>query len=264
MKKNFPLLPIITFILLMIAFVILVNSVPSKAQTNLQDVIYMKDGSIYRGVIREQGLNIVKIQITGGSVFVLTRPDIDTILLQAKVSFNGATFRQKSFGYFNITEIGVPVGTMQDYSYWYSNNSKIAGGFTAQTIHGYRFYSHFLGGTGVALDLIQHPMVQLFADARYEMLKGRATPFVYADLGYNFDVTSDLDDGYMKTTYSGGVTWGAGGGMRFNFENVGAFLFDVGYKLVERQEHITYVDDNSDIITQYSLQRIVIRIGLAF
>ncbi len=69
---------------------------------------------------------------------------------------------------------------------------------------------------------------------------------------------------YQKTAYSGGKTWGLGGGMRFNFENAGAFLFDVGYKLSERQEHITYVDGNSDVLTKYSLRRIVIRMGLSF
>ena len=52
--------------------------------------------------------------------------------------------------------------------------------------------------------------------------------------------------------------------MRFNFENAGAFIFDVGYKLSERQEHITYVDGNSDIVSKYALRRIVIRMGLAF
>ncbi len=61
----------------------------------------MKDGSIYRGVIKEQTDSRVKIQITGGSVFVLTRPDIDTLVQETKVAFNGTTFRQKAFGYFN-------------------------------------------------------------------------------------------------------------------------------------------------------------------
>ena len=257
MKKIFPLL-------LMITFPILFNSIPSIAQTNLQDVVYMKDGSIYRGIIKEQTLNRVKIQITGGSVFVLTKTDIDTILQQTKVSFGGTTFHQKTFGYFNITEVGASTGTVQENTYWYSNNTKISGGFTAQTIHGYRFHSHYLAGAGVDIDLVQHPMLQFFADARYELLKGRTTPFTYANLGYNFDLASDLDDGYQKTEYSGGATWGIGAGMRFNFENAGAFLFDVGYKLAERQEHITYIDGNSDILTKYSLRRIVIRMGLAF
>src|SRR4026208_1492454 len=89
MKKKSPLFMMIAFVLLMIAFVILVNSIPSKAQTNLQDVVYMKDGSIFRGVIKEESQEMVKIQISGGSVFVLTKPEIDTILQQTKVSFNG-------------------------------------------------------------------------------------------------------------------------------------------------------------------------------
>jgi len=168
------------------------------------------------------------------------------------------------FGYFNITEIGTPVGTAPVYDYWYSSGEKLVAGFTAQTIQGVRFNSHYLAGAGIGIDLIQHPMLQPFVDLRYELLKGRATPFGYADWGYNFDLSKTIDNGYQKTEYSGGTMWALGTGMRFNFKNTGAFLFDVGYKFSVRNEEVTYVDGNSSMRSEYNLRRMVIRMGLAF
>ena len=258
MKKN---------ILILVTFsIFLFPSSYSSGQSHLQDVVYLKDGSIYRGIIKQESMTQVKIAIAGGSLIVLAKQNIDSVRTENLPVFDGFSFRQKKFGYFNVTEIGVPVGTAPVYDYWssYSNDVKMTAGFTAQTIHGYRFYTHFLAGAGLAIDLIQHPMLQPFADIRYEMLKGRATPFAYGDVGYNFDLAKDQSNDYQTTEYSGGKTWGIGIGMRFNFKSSGAFLFDTGYKFSIRNEDVNYVDGNSSIRTQYDLQRMVIRMGLSF
>src|SRR6185295_9937 len=200
----------------------------------------------------------------GGSVFILARQNIDSVRKENQPVCDGFSFQQKKFGYFNITEIGVAIGSSTVYDYWYPNEQELSAGFTAQTIQGYRFYSHCLAGAGIAIDLIQHAMIQPFGDVLYELLKGRATPFAYADFGYNFDLAKDRDDGYQKTEYNGGMMWGIGAGMRFNFKSTGAFLFDVGYKFSERKEYVTYVDGYSSTLTQYDLRRMVIRMGLSF
>jgi hypothetical protein len=257
MRKNF-------LILLMIVSIILVQNISSSAQSHLQDVVYMNDGSIYKGVIKQESLTVVKIAIAGGSEFVLSKQNIDSIRKENHPVFDGFSFQQKKFGYFSVTEIGVPIGTSPVYTYWYATEEKLTGGFTAQTVQGYRFYTHYLAGAGLAIDLIQHPMLQPFLDLRYELLKGRATPFAYADWGHNIDLSKDQNDDYQKTEYKGGSMWAAGVGMRFNFKSTGAFLFDIGYKYSVRQEEVTYTEGTSSLLTQYDLRRMVIRMGLSF
>jgi hypothetical protein len=252
---------------LMISVAICMSEIISvSAQSHLQDVVYTKDGNIYRGLIKTDNSNDVKIEIAGGSVFVLSKLNIDSVRKEDKPVFDGYSFQQKKFGYFNITEIGVPIGTTPVYDYWYSYSAdtKLTAGFTAQTIQGYRFYSHYLVGAGAAIDLIQHPMFQPFADIRYELLKGRATPFVFGDWGYNFDLSKNQNDEYQKTEYRGGTMCAAGIGMRFNFKSAGAFLLDAGYKYSVMREQVTYVDGYSSMLTQYDLRRMVIRMGLSF
>ena len=55
--------------------------------------------------------------------------------------------------------------------------------------------------------VFQHPMLQTYLDLRYELLKGKATPFVYGDWGYNFDLSKDQNDEYQNTEYQGGTMW---------------------------------------------------------
>lgn len=257
MKKNLTTL-------FKVAAIMLLQTFSAFSQSHLQDVVYMKDGSTYRGIIRQQNSNDLKIEIAGGSLIVLSKQNIDSIKNENLPVSDGFTFRQKEFGYFNITEIGIPVGTAQVYDNWYSTSEKLVGGFAAQSIQGYRFYSHYMVGAGAAIDLIQHPMLQPFIDLRYELSKGRATPFAYADWGYNFDLSKTQSDTWQKTDYTGGTMWAAGAGMRFNFKSSGAFLFDVGYKYAVREEQMTYPGADYSILNHYDLRRLIIRMGLAF
>ena len=256
MKRNY-------FLLVGILALTLAHPYFSMAQTPVEDVVYLHDGSILRGTIKAQSSNELKIEIAGGSLFALQTSNIDSVVFDVKTSPTEYSYNHPTKGYFNITQVGVPLGSTTTFD-WYSSYSKIAGGFAAQTINGYRFSPHLMAGGGVAINIVNHAMLQFFADGRYELLKRKATPYAYADVGYNIDLTADLDNGYEQTTYAGGLTWGVGTGVRFNFKHGGAFLFDVGYKLIQRKEQTTYPEGGSAILTQYSLNRLAIMIGLAF
>ncbi len=65
-------------ILWIVALIAVSTAVHSQSS---QDVIYKKDGSILRGVIIEQDFNnnIYKIQLAGGSIFVVQGEDLERI-----------------------------------------------------------------------------------------------------------------------------------------------------------------------------------------
>jgi hypothetical protein len=244
----------------------------ASAQSGVQDIIYLKDGSMFRGIIKEQYPDsLVKIEIAGGNVIAIGAAELDYIDYKVKNTARLSTPVQKvevaghkDHGYFNVTEMGVLPGVNYNYDFYYgSQYSETSVGFTVQTIHGYRFNPHFLAGAGLAIDIIQQPMGQLFADGRWEILKRKATPFVFADLGYGIPLSQGPDDDFSQTTYKGGITAGAGVGMRISFREEGAFLMEVGYKLDKRSEHIVS-DWWGDKTNEYTYNRLAIRFGLAF
>ena len=107
-------------------------------------------------------------------------------------------------------------------------------------------------------------MVQLFGDARYEILKKRATPFIYLDAGYGIPIAQATDDSYYNISYKGGFAWSTGVGMRFNFRNEGAFLISAGYKSEKRTETTSYQYDDSEVVSELSFKRLTIKVGLSF
>ena len=70
-------------------------SIVSFAQTSLQDVVYLKDGSIIRGDIVEMvSGEVVKIQTADGSVFIHDFADVEKIIKEQQKGT--ADFREKS------------------------------------------------------------------------------------------------------------------------------------------------------------------------
>lgn len=244
----------------------------SLAQALSEDVLYLKDGSILRGNIVEQYRDsLVKLQMNGGSIFAISTKLIGNIEYNAKPyqpdlpPGTDMPDSNKNSGYFNITAMGVLPGSNYYYDYYYGNpQSGTSVGFTIQTIHGYRFNKHLLAGAGLAIDIIQYPMGQLFADGRYEILDRKTTPFVFIDCGYGIPLSKGHQDANSEVTYSGGITAGGGAGMRINFRNEGAFILEAGYKMEKASENIKYETWGTDQTNNYTYSRLAIRVGLAF
>lgn len=247
---------------------ILLSSNIITAQVIIEDVVYLKDGSMFRGTIREQlPDSIVRIEIIGENVITLPSKQLDHIEYSVRRQIKDASADTvehfKSRGYFNATELGVMPGTNYT-TYYYSAIPQASTGFTIQTVNGYRFSRNLLAGAGLGMDIIGAPMFQLFADGRYEILNRKATPYIVVNAGYGFPLTPKQGDIYSETSYKGGFMWSAGAGMRFNFHREGAFLVSVGYKVDKRTETISGEWQPYETTNEYTYNRLVMRIGLAF
>lgn len=253
--------------------VLVAVSTAALAQKAIYDVVYLKNGSVLKGTIVEQlPDSLVKIEIAGGSIIAVSMEELGSIAYRTQMKSSSKMpedhmekqplMSRKERGYFNITELGFLPGANNDYYYGYNPSASL--GVTIQTIHGYRFNPYLLAGAGLALDIIDHPVGQLFADARWEILNKKSTPFVFADAGYGVPFSKGYEDSNVKISYQGGMTAGAGIGMRINFGMDAAFLLEVGYKMEKISQSYNYEMWGTDETYKYTYNRLAIRMGLAF
>ena len=195
------------------------------AQSNLEDVVYLKNGSIIRGIIIEQVPNqVVKIQTKDRNVFVYKVEEIERMTREqapADYTFgaNGTTvFKQE--GFTNITEViyGGAVGeiTVGGNRYATKDNS-----FGFRTVNGGQTNEHFFLGLGVGIDRYENATtLPVTLDARVALVSGRVSPVVNLAGGYALG---------LKGT-DGGLIINPGLGIRTYISENTAFLFNVGMR----------------------------------
>lgn len=127
-------------------FVLLVTVFVSAQQNNLIDVVYLKNGSILKGVIIEQVPNeLIKLQTADGNVFVYQTSEIERISKETPTNQSGSTLTfgditsNQRRGYIGLSvgpsfAVGdlsdLPVGlalNLVDFGYLFTDNIGIAG-----------------------------------------------------------------------------------------------------------------------------------------
>ncbi len=232
------------------------------AQANLQDVVYLKNGSIIRGTILEIiPDDVVKIEIIGKSVFVYLMTDVEKITREdiPHVNIKEAA-RIKNKGYYNETEFGFFTGKGE-----YNPNF----GITLQTVNGYQLNRFFRVGGGVGINYYfeySQAFLPIFARVSGDMIKHRVTPVYFADIGYGF--LPGQDGFYYESESKGGVMFQAGIGLKVYTPSKAAFLITVGYHL--QQSSIEYNNNwwewGGDMLYKEhrSYRRISARVGWFF
>jgi len=176
----------------MVVVAILVTTIAS-AQTT-QEVVYLKNGNIVRGVIIEQIPNeSLKIQTADGSVFAYKMNEVQKITKEQAISGNYyskgnmGNNRGISSGYRGFVDLGYTLG---------SGEYKI-GRIEFSTSHGYQINPYIFVGAGAGYnyfctnDADAHG-IPVFAHARSEFLRNAISPFFDFKIGYSFLDTDGL------------------------------------------------------------------------
>ena len=193
--------------------VILLSMNMLKAQPIKQDAVYLKNGSILRGRIIENEIGrYTKIEIVGSNIVVIPEEEIDHLLLREKLPFRE---RESKPAAVEVTPLVSIFG-----------GSASNGGFT--TITSYRFPCRVSVGAGIGVEWFKTAGLPVFADVRYNILKGGFTPFIYSHAGFALPLATNQEG--ENTKFHGGPLFGAGIGLRKDFANRNAFIFSIGYR----------------------------------
>ena len=244
------------------------------AQSNTEDVIYLKNGGIIRGkIVEHESAGKIKIELMGGSVFVFLATEIDSLkkenALKNKLRELGKNYFRKDRGFRNMTELAIIYGVNfknNPSTYYYGNGNQDDIGLSLQTINGYQFWPYLFVGAGVGIDRFityQQTFSPFFIRLSSEFLKRKVTPYVYLDAGYSvmWKQPNTQDITYKN---EGGAYTAAGGGIRIYTRSRASVILSAGYKMNMSSSTWSYTYDSYSYNTQRTYQRFVMNFGVSF
>lgn len=207
------------------------------AQRNYQDVVYLKNGSIIRGIIIEQIPNkSIKIETADRNVFVF---QIDEIEKFTKEPFkrkrdNSINNSSLEHDYKGIVELGYQIGVGK----YHMDRVKL------NIINGCEINPYFSLGLGTGLRYyfdVDMALIPVFADFRANLTDNIVSPYFSLGVGYTFDATDSFEpEGFLlnptvganfKVSDKYSIHFGLGYDMqklRFSTYNLGAISINAG------------------------------------
>jgi len=222
----------------LLLFLLVTLSFLSHAQDNNRDVIYLKNGSIIKGVVMEMVPGgIIKIKTADGSIFIYQMEEVLRTEKEENLSKKpGPNTEEDSFnnkGYFMMARVGPCINPESD------NVFVIIPSFIA----GVKLNNYISLGVGVetmkysfsndqVTDINMYPV---FLDTRLYIPRKRVQPMFSVQLGYAFggkahgaDYQGSYID-FVPKSHSGGAFTSLGAGMRIFLNKTLSFVFDGGF-----------------------------------
>lgn len=226
----------------------LITSV-SFGQSNYQDVVYLKNGSIIRGVIIEQVPNkSIKIETANRNVFVYQMDEIEKLAkepYQGKINSSLSNSGLQS-GYKGLVELGYQIGT----GVYPVDRMKL------NIINGYQINPYFSLGFGTGLRYYfdrRAALIPVFADFRANFIDNSVSPYLSLGVGYSFVATNSFE--------SAGFLLNPTVGVSFKVSEKSAMNVSLGYEM--QRIKFLYYD-----LTYYGFHQIFnaisINVGISF
>lgn len=213
---------------LLLVFFVLIMAAAANAQ-NLQDVVYLTNGSIIRGTLIEQVPN-VKIRATDGSVWVFKQEEIDKITSEPAESqqthyderqYDDLQFETtkgrwpRKSGGVAYRSLSKGMRLFADFSLNLQNSFYTCSSIGYSGSFGKQMLPHFYAGLGLSAQIyidywyynfynVDEPelyaQLPLFADLRYDVFTSKLSPFVAARVGYavGLDEVNDFSGFYFN------------------------------------------------------------------
>ncbi len=212
----------------------------APAQT-LQEVVYLKNGSIVRGTVIEQVPNeSLKVQMADGSIFVYPMSEVAKIAKEAPVQPAAAEKAESdSYGWNTGTRYRGFVGE----GYVFGVGGWKEDRLTTYTSHGCQFNPYLYAGLGAAVTYwcdSEVAGVPVFAHVRSELhqtLRKNVSPYAEIKAGYSF---GDTDGFYFSPSlgchfYFGHSKVGISAGLSYVMQRVTVEHYGWGYYYTDRQ-----------------------------
>ena len=240
------------------------------AAQNYQEVVYLKNGSVIRGMIIEQIPNqSVKIQTSDGNIFVYQISEVEKITKEQAMAptrqryTNNYVPRErvarapKERAYRQDAFLPTPCYKgFFDFGYTVGVGSYGEGRIALSTTHGAQIIPHLFVGAGMGFNYFHESgawNMPLYADFRTNFLKGKITPFLDFRLGYS---VGDASGFYMAPTI----------GCDFGFGKKSGFSVALGYEFQKAEYYYYYYYDYyySSYYSKENCGGVVIKIGVDF
>lgn len=242
-----------TLILLLITFCFAANA------QSYQKAIFLKNGDILKGQIVEESETILKVEIIGGSVFVINKAEIIKIE-EEKVpkQFRGKDdFVIKTNGFYHTLNLSLLFGRNQ----W----DDLSAGASIQYTFGYQ-YNRWLGaGLGFGAESYffydTESIYPIYLEGRGFISKKPFSPYYSVQLGYGIATLQNREFSGMLAA-QGGLYFHPKIGFRFPTRSNVAFTMEVGYNL----QKASYTFDNwqGRFIDSHTFSRTSLRFGILF
>lgn len=226
----------------------------SMAQNSYTEVVYLKNGSIIRGVVVEQVPNVsLKIKTADGSIFAYPMADVVKITKEENTTASNYRFNKQTKNTFRGYKGFVDAGYLFDVSDHEANK------FELSTSHGYQFNNYFFVGGGLAFDHYTEAglcAVPVFANFRANFMDNKVTPFGDVKVGYT---AGDIEGAYVSLAVGVRVALVKKMALNFRLEYV-AQGYDYSYSAFRYGSHSSY-EYYEDYMT---LSNIGLKVGFEF
>ena len=234
-----------------------------RGQKSATDVVYLKNGSIYRGQIVEYEYDkLLKIKINEATTISIPA-DVINKVVQIDPEERKGKLREKINP--KITKKLYSMTNFYTLGGYFANEFEL--GLGAQTSFGYQWNSKLATGIGVAYDnyLIgsRTTLLPIFAEVRGQLTEKAVAPHYTVNIGYGFGVANE-DFGIREP--EGGLYLHGAMGLIFHKPGGHAFLLDVGYKFQELNYQVDLPWGTRDDFEAYDIlfKRLSIRFGVIF
>ena len=245
-------------------FILLILSGASVyGQQAMQDVVYLKNGSIIRGVIISlEPSKALKIETADRSVFVFQMAEVEKIEKEKApdtnrivktdntvkyVDFNGNENEEPESGYLGLISLG----------YGFNQNETVSNVLKFDFINAYRINPYFSMGVGVGVrkyNFEQALLMPIYADLRVKFIKNSpVVPYLVLGIGNSIDADSWFSSGGLLANSSFGISIKLG---QSSALNIGLAYESQKAKYEER----SWYDEETDI----TLESIGLNFGLSF
>jgi hypothetical protein len=238
---------------LFMLLVILASSSLLFAQHNYEDVVYLKNGSVIRGIIIEQVPNqSIKIETADRNIFVYRFDEIEKLSKEVirgtrNGHYRNSSSRSPSSGYIGILDVGYAVGIGDD-GYDFVNLTMI---------NGYKFNPHFSLGFGTGAKFYHSAeaiLIPFFTNFQVNFINKAVSPYFALNVGYSFNASDDFEPTGFLINPSIGVHFGISDGFGINlsvgYDGQWAELYN---------DYYYYYESSSEILSGISF-----KIGFVF
>ncbi len=217
-----------------ISLLLLICSITAVLSAQELDHLYLKDGTLIRGTIKEiDPHESVKILDGCGNLWHYPMSDVERITREPFEwhGMPGAGPEPFRPGIVNFTTFGVLAGS--------ASNERVAP-FSLQSVTGWRNQRRIFTGAGAGLEFLTATYMPLFLDLRYDLFEGTVVPYGMLKGGYAVPLSPDREIHDTEYTYSGGLLAGAGIGLKIRSRNNFAWDISVSYRYQSTSHTETY------------------------